>query len=188
MSVEIPSSNPEIERKPDNARKFILPGGAVEVYDLAVSKPTEYDMTVDYTAIEEGVGGDYKEEKIAHKKFDDGSVKILKIRKEKLGGNRNAEKVAVAEESYAELTATALKHLSKRRYELIYQQADGKEFDVKYDVIENGALFMIEVEGYSGSTSGDFDVASFPVELIEVSGNQDYEGYHIVDTLAERYR
>lgn len=187
MPAEIPTNNPEIEKKPDNARKFIVFSGPIAVYEIATKQPDEYDMTVDYTIIEQGSGGDYKEEKIAHKKYNDGHVKILKIGKVKQDGHRTAEKTQLPEDAYSKQVQGSLKHLFKRRYELTYTQPDGWMFEIKYDVIENGKLYMIEVEGLNGSVSSDFAMDLFPAGLKEVSGEQAYEGYHIVDTIAKSY-
>lgn len=185
MSAEIPNYSPETETKPDNDRKFIVTSGAIDLKTLTDETLEEYDMTVDYTVINDHGDGNYEEEKIARKVYDDGSEKILKIAKEKLNGNRSAKKMAVTTEEYPGLVTNPLKHLFKRRHELIYRQHDGAEFAIKYDILENGKLYMIEVGPNIAAIGGAFNMDEFPAKLIEVSGDKDYEGHQMVDTLAE---
>lgn len=185
MSAETPNHSPEIESKPDNDRKFVVTSGAIDHAKLTEESPEEYDMTVDYTVINDYGGGNYEEEKIARKVYDDGSEKILKIAKVKLNGNRDAKKAAVAPEKYADLVTGSVKHLFKRRHELVYRQQDGAEFPIKYDILENGKLYMIEVGANIVAIGGAFNIDEFPADLVEVSGDKDYEGHQMVDTLAK---
>jgi hypothetical protein len=44
---------------------------------------------------------------------------------------------------------------------------------------------MIEVGANISAIGGSFNMDEFPADLVEVSGDKDYEGHQIVDTLAK---
>ena len=185
MSAETPSYDLEKhETVKDNDRKFILTARPLDVTFWDGYNPDrEYDMTVHWTDINDD---EKTETKIAHKLYDDGAVEILKIAKVKVGDDRTAKKHEVAPDDYEKSIQDPVKQLAKRRYEFAYRQ-NGAIFKMKYDVIEDGILCMLEV-GAGVTEQGDvveFDMSAFEdYQLYEVSGDPAYEGHRIVDTIA----
>lgn len=170
------------EKKSDDARKFTVIGGVIDPYFLQGHNAVAHAMVVDWTVI---AHDEHRkaETKIAYKEYDDGRVQILEIAKEKVGDARTAEKTEIAPGEYTDKVAQPIKHLAKRRYEFTYRQ-NGIDFELKYDVIEDGKLYLLEVDAPSPELRAQFDEKLFEYELHEVSGDPAYEGYEIVDTVA----
>ena len=181
MSVENPTSSPEKrETKKDDARKFII--GAIDHVFLEQHGADARDMTVDWTEVSAN-----SETKVVRKIDDNGLMETWKITKVKVDGSRNKDVVAVDPDKYDDLVAETVYHLEKRRYEFHYEQ-NGIKYTLKYDVLEDGLFYLLEVDAEDPELRARFDKDLFArqeqYELIEVSGDEAYEGYRIVDTLA----
>ena len=176
MSAEIPSNNPEKKEKlDDNARKFLT--GTLDPEFLEVNGASSFTLTVDWLEI-----GEDNETKIAHKKFDNSDIQILLITKTTLDGHRTSEKEKITEEKYRELLALSILHLEKKRYEFEYNQNDIL-FSVKYDEFTNSKLNMLEVDATNEVERSSFNSDSFPIELVEVTGDMQYYGYRVADLI-----
>lgn len=168
------------EKLPDNARKFVVTNGPID--EVLLQNAVAHNMVVDWTAVGNGT-----ETKVAWKQYDDGRLEILRIAKEKdADGKRTADKNSVDPENYGAMVTDPIYHLEKRRYEFTYRQGDD-DFLIKYDVLEGGVLYLLEVDALDPTDTAArkrFDPDLFEYSLHEVSGDSRYEGYEIVKTLA----
>ncbi|MDB5176482.1 MAG: hypothetical protein JWN75_150 [Candidatus Saccharibacteria bacterium] len=176
MPAEIPTYSPEKEIKPDDARKFVV-GSNIDLAFLEKYQAETHNMTVDWIEIGSGT-----ETKIARKAYDNGTVEILKITKVKVDGSRIPQKDSVSPDDYPGEIADPLYHLDKRRYEFTYNQNE-VDYSLKYDVIEGGRLYLLEVDAESAVKRDNFNPMEFEYPITEVSGKPEYEGYRIVDFL-----
>jgi hypothetical protein len=176
MSEEIPQN--KLEKKEileDNARKFTL--GSIDSQFLKDHNATSFELIVDWLET-----GEDNEKKLAYKKFDNGSIQILLISKITKDGNRTSEKNKISEDEYKRLLGSSKLHLEKRRYEFSYNQ-DTIAFNLKYDEFEDGKLNMLEVDAVTEEERSSFDPKQFPSTLSEVTGNLNYYGYRVAETL-----
>lgn len=179
----------ESEPRPvdDNARKFIVT--PIDPESIASVRVAAYDMTVYWT--DTGVD---TETKVVRKVYVDEQREdeILHIKKKKSAdGTRKSLKTPISLREF-ELTPfdyPGMPVLGKKRTELTVIQ-DGDDYVLKYDELVNGTFFMFEAEPpkWIGDANKDeyianFDPSRFFEVIEEVSGNPDYEGYRIVETL-----
>lgn len=159
----------------DNARKFI-----VEVIDsrfLEENSASSFTLIVDWLETSED-----NEKKVAYKKFDNGDAQILLIAKVTKNGHRTSEKEKITEETYKELLSSSILHLEKKRYEFEYTQNDVL-FSMKYDDFSDSKLCMLEIDASNAEERQSFNPADFPAKLEEVTGDMQYYGYRIADTI-----
>jgi hypothetical protein len=170
---EIPTLTPEKkEALDDNARKFTLDGLTQTFLDD--SNADSFVMTTDWLVTDED-----SEEKLAYKKFKDGEVKILRIKKVMNdNGKRTSVKEEITKERYEELRAHSILQVKKIRFEFIYPQ-DGTDFSMKYDEFANSELRVLEVDAKDDDERESFDKTKFPTMLTEVTGNLDFYGYRV---------
>lgn len=174
--TEIPAATPEKrEIVGDNARKFII--GTIDPTFLEQRQATSYDMNTHWIKT-----GDEEEEKVVVKIYPD-KIQRLLIAKVTKDGDRSADKQDIDEGRYTEHLASAGPHSEKRRYEFIYEQADGKKFSVKYDEFVDSQLRIIEIDAPTDDERAAFNPEEFPAELIEVTGQLQYYGYRIAETV-----
>ena len=174
---ESPTTTPEKkEILDDNARKFTLDGLSFTYLDD--HDANSFVMTTDWLVVDED-----SEEKVAYKKFKDGEVQILLIKKVMdKEGKRTSVKEKIAAESYEELKARSVLQVEKTRFEFTYAQ-NGINFLMKYDEFADSELRVLEVDAKNDYERGLFDKAKFPTSLTEVTGNLDYYGYRVASVL-----
>ncbi|HEY4516195.1 MAG TPA: hypothetical protein VJH67_03355 [Candidatus Paceibacterota bacterium] len=159
----------------DNARKFVLARIGSEF--LERNNVTSFGLTVDWLETDEE-----SERKVVYKKFDNGEVQILLITKITKEGSRTSDKKKITEEEYRELVDSSVLHLKKKRYEFVFTQND-IPFSLKYDEFADGKLFMLEVDAKTDEERKSFDFHDFPYALSEVTGDNRYYGYKVVEML-----
>lgn len=174
---EAPTVTPEkSETLDDNARKFTL-----DDFDLAFLDSNNTDsfvMTTDWLITDED-----SEEKLAYKKFKDGEVQILLIKKVMdEDGNRTSVKEKITEERYEELKVRSILQVEKTRFEFVYSQ-DGTDFSMKYDEFADSQLRVLEVDAKSDDERKAFNKDKFPTPLTEVTGNLSFYGYRVASFL-----
>ena len=174
---EIPTTTPEKkEILDDNARKFTLDGLSPAYLDD--HDASSFVMTTDWLVVDED-----SEEKVAYKKFKDGEVQIILIKKVMdKEGKRTSVKEKIAKESYEELKARSALQVEKTRFEFTYPQ-NGINFLMKYDEFADSELRVLEVDAKNDYERELFDKAKFPTALSEVTGNLDYYGYRVASVL-----
>ena len=174
---EISTTTPEKkEILDDNARKFTL-GGLSPAY-LDDHDASSFVMTTDWLVVDED-----REEKLAYKKFKDGEIQILLIKKVMdREGRRTSVKEKIAEEGYQELKVRSVLQVEKTRFEFTYPQ-NGINFLMKYDEFADSELRVLEVDAKSDYERELFDKVQFPTALTEVTGNLDYYGYRVASVL-----
>lgn len=179
------------EPKPidDNARKLVLlPIDALKLLDLGA---LTYDMEVQWTDVSED-----SETKVVCKRYvnPDLEPNVLRISKETIDGKRKTLKETISLEEFLKTVEQGdrMLHMEKRRSEFSYAQGD-IDFSLKYDEFKTGAhadgtqrLFcMLEVESDTEEQREQFDPEAFTLAQIyaEATGNPEYTGYRIVQTL-----
>lgn len=190
MSNFLPTQDLEPKPIDDDARKFVVIQIDPEL--IASNGIVGYSMDVYWTdtAVD-------TEAKVVRKVYKDDSKEddILYIRKRKAAdGSRKSVKTPI---TAGEFEATPLEYpgmpsLEKERTELTVIQDDA-DYVLKYDELDEGKFFMFEAEPpkWIGEADKDaylanFDPSRFFEVIEEVSGNPDYEGFRIVETLAKR--
>lgn len=170
---EIPTTTPEKkEVLDDNARKFTLDGLATSFLDD--SNTESFVMTTDWLVTDED-----SEEKLAYKRFKNGEVKILLIKKVMdENGKRKSVKEEISEGKYEELKATSILQVEKTRYEFSYPN-NGTDYSLKYDEFADSDLRVLEVDAKDDAERDAFDKTKFPAVLTEVTGNLDFYGYRV---------
>ena len=170
---EIPTATSEKkETLDDNARKFTLDGLSPAFLDE--NGADSFVMTTDWLTTDED-----SEEKLAYKKFKNGQVKILLIKKVMDNrGKRKSVKEEIDQERYEELKTTSILQVEKTRYEFAYPQ-DGTTFSIKYDEFADSELRVLEVDAKDDNERELFNKTKFPVVLAEVTGNLDFYGYRV---------
>lgn len=170
---EVPTATPEKkEVLDDNARKFTLDD--ISPVFLDNNSASSFVMTTDWLVTDEDSEG-----KLAYKKFKNGKVQILLIKKIMDGdGKRTSVKEKITEESYNELRAHSILQVEKTRFEFVYSQ-DGNDFTMKYDEFTDSELRVLEVDAENDKQRESFDKAKFPAALTEVTGNLDFYGYRV---------
>lgn len=159
----------------DNARKFT--SGAIAPSFLTSNNATSYTLVTDWI-----VTGDDSEEKVVAKTLDTGEVQYLSIKKVIRNGSRTTDKAAISKDEYSSLRARSVAHSEKRRSDFNFVQ-NGISYALKYDEFPNGD-YMLEVDASGDDDRKKFDPLSFPVSLVEVTGNLRYYGYRIAETIA----
>lgn len=171
--AQSPEKEPAID---DNARKFL--SQPLDDSFFGDKQVATFDLVVDWLETDE-----VKEKKLAYKTFDDGTIQILLISKVMQDdGSRKTVKEPLTEERYRELSCDSTLHLEKNRREFSVEQ-DGVKYDMKYDVLADGKLHMLEVDAEDDDDRACFQPDSFPTELEEVTGNLDYYGYRVCSVL-----
>lgn len=159
----------------DNARKFTLEDPDSTFLDS--NEVSSFVMTTDWLTTDKD-----SEEKLAHKKFKNGEVQILLIKKVTKDGKRTSVKEKITEEKYEKLKARSILRVEKTRYEFTYSQND-TDFSMKYDEFTNSPLRVLEVDANSDPERESFVPNDFPVLLKEVTGNLDYYGFRVSSLL-----
>jgi hypothetical protein len=177
MDTEQPAKTPEKkEALDDNALKFII--DEINPVTIASGEITSYEMTTDW--IHTGVDD---EEKLVLKQYDDGSVKRLRIRKERDSeGGRKSVKTPLSENEYLSLLVHSKITSTKKRTDFIYQQ-NGTQFVMTYDEFTGSALRILEVDAENPTLRQKFKTALLPAELKSVTGDLRYYGYRVTDML-----
>ncbi len=168
------TSKPKLEKNEvldDNARKFTLDG--IDLAFLDGNEVSSFVMTTDWLTTDKD-----SEEKLAYKKFKNGEVQILLIKKVTKDGKRTSVKEKITEEKYEQLKAHSILRVEKTRYEFTYSQNE-TDFSMKYDEFTNSPLRVLEVDASSDSERESFVPSEFPVLLKEVTGNLDYYGFRV---------
>jgi CYTH domain-containing protein len=160
----------------DNDRKFTL--GRIDLAFLQGKSATSYNLVIDWIKVGDGV-----EEKIVRKELASGEIQILKVSKPTGTGNRQTEKTPITEEEYKKLLPQSIHHVEKKRYEFKVVQK-GLVYKVKYDEFKGSNFCMLEVSGENGVDKKNFDPTQFTGgTLKEVTGNSQYYGYQMAETL-----
>jgi CYTH domain-containing protein len=160
----------------DNARKFTV--GRIDLAFLEGKDTTSYNLVIDWIKVGNGV-----EEKVVRKEFSSGEVQILKVSKPTGTGNRQTEKTPITEEEYKKLLPSSIHHIEKKRYEFKVVQK-GLVYKVKYDEFKGSKFCMLEVDAADGGDRKAFDPTQFTGgTLKEVTGNSQYYGYQMAETL-----
>lgn len=154
----------------DDARKFIVTAIASEVLS---SNDTTYLLVTDWLET-----GESTEDKLAYKKYTDGTTQILRIRKVTTETGRKSQKDPLSQDEYAKLLQNSLLRVEKIRHELAFTQ-DGLDFSLKYDEFQGADLRILEVEADTEDERMAFDPVTFPGELKEVTGDIRYYGYRV---------
>lgn len=171
--IEFSKNNPEKkEIVNDNDQKFTLE--TIDPQFLTSHNALSYLLVTDWLETNEA-----DETKVAYKKFDDGSVKILHIAKVTIDGNRTAEKRELTEVEYEKYRNFTKIHVEKRRYEFDYVQEDGSSFAVKYDEFIDSSLRVLEVGAKVSSNEASFKSEDFPYELKDVSNDDSFIGFRV---------
>jgi len=173
--LAIPAT-PEKEIIDDNARKFIIQPLGEEFLENCAAKT--YTLTVDWLVTDEN-----NETKLAYKVFEDGSVQILNITKSTKNSKRATQKEAISKVDYERKLASTILHLKKERSEFIYVQ-NGTSFAMNYDIFEDGALYMLEVDADTDEQRIAFDPNAFSEVVSEVTGDLRYYGYRVTSVLS----
>ncbi len=156
----------------DNARKFIV--DSLDPEFLKENNAISFVAVVDWLETNEE-----NEKKLAYKKFENGDIQILLVSKITTNGNRVADRKKISEEEYEELLKSSVLRLEKKRYEFNIIQ-NNITFSLKYDEIEGGKLYMLEVDAANEKERSLFDPVDFPAKLSEVTGDMRYFGYRVV--------
>ena len=173
--TEFSAATPEKrETVDDNARKFVI--GTIDPAFLTNQNARSYEMVTDWIET-----GEDNEKKVVVKVYPD-KIQRLLIEKVTKDGNRVADKQSIDESKYNEYLAVAGPHSEKRRYEFEYEQ-NGINFIVKYDEFVGSQLRILEIEAPTEQQGDSFDPYDFPAELVEVTGQLQYYGYRIADTV-----
>lgn len=159
----------------DNARKFVIE--PMSNLLLEENGAVGFLLSVDWLEIDKN-----EERKIVYKKFDNGDTQTLQISKTTRNGKRVSQKVKISKQEYDELLNSSVRHLEKRRYEFEHIQ-DGKVFDIKYDNFIGSDLHILEVDATTEEDRYTFNTDNFPSALSEVTGQLQYYGYRVTDTL-----
>lgn len=160
----------------DNAKKFVVTGGDLDLEFLEKHKAVGYTMVVDWIEI----GAD-NETKLVHKAFADGRQEYRLIIKEvDASGSRKTHRSDVDPDVYREQVKLSKKHLVKRRYSFVYTQDDGLKFLINYDIIPDKKIILLEVDTENADDRDKFDSQSFPLELEFVDDNR-FDGWRLVD-------
>lgn len=173
MREQLPKNSPEHPpTADDNARKFIV--APLDDDFLLDHDAVSFDLIVDWLETNED-----REQKLAHKTYNDGSIEIRHITKiVDEAGKRSSTKPLISSDTYkALLTATSV-HLEKKRYEFSYTQA-GVVFKCNYDEFADSDLRILEVDAQDEQTRQNFDPSQFPATLKEVTDDIQYHGYRI---------
>lgn len=195
MSNFPPSQESEPKPVDDNARKFIVRRLDPEI--IATNGTLSYYMDVYWTDISQDSETKFVRKIFRKVKKDD---QLLRIRKEKsLDGRRKSIKTPITQDEFDFVSDLfpGIPGLRKRRTELSVMQGDD-EYVLKYDEFTagshfdfgEGTFFMMEVEPPTSLSETDseayldgFDHTGFFDLIGEVSGEPDYEGHRMVETL-----
>lgn len=169
-------NTPEVERAPDNARKFVVHNLDSTILNgddtLRCNFPTDWLETDENT-----------EKKIVRKVYDDGKVQMLLISKTTENGKRISEKKPLKQDEYDSLLGSSQLRVEKNRYSFNYIQGD-IVFKINYDEFVDSELKIIEVDAETEELRAMFDPNEFPAELEEVAtGDRSYEGFRVAGHL-----
>lgn len=179
MNHELSSQKtPEIEKVPDNARKFVVHDLDRTILDgndiVRCNFPTDWLETDENT-----------EKKIVRKVYGDGKVQMLLIAKVTEGSKRSSEKKPLTQDEYDSLLGSSELRVEKDRYSFIFTQGD-IDFKVNYDEFVGSELRILEVDAETEELRAMFDPEGFPALLEEVAAeDRSYEGYRVAGHLQQ---
>ena len=169
-------SKQEVERAPDDARKFIVHNLDSTILDgndiVRCNFPTDWIETDENT-----------EKKIVRKVYDDGTIQMLLIAKTTESGKRSSEKRPLIQNEYDSLLKLSQLRVDKNRYSFNYTQGN-VVFKVNYDEFVGSELRILEVDTETEELRAMFEPDKFPAQLEEVAaGDRSYEGYRVASHL-----
>lgn len=172
----LPQNTQEVERAPDDARKFIV--HEVDRTLLEADEVVRCYFPTDWLETDED-----SEKKIVRKTFDDGSIQMLLIAKTTEDGKRHSEKRKLSQEEYDTLKEHTVLSVEKTRYSFVFLQ-DGTQFQVNYDEFADSDLKILEVDAKPEELRALFRTELFPGTLEEVAASdRSYEGYRVASHL-----